>query len=200
LDLLEAGLLNDLPIIKNPVEEFKLISKDIKLSHKITAIDGSKITALEIQNILYKKAAEFYGNNNLPEINEGLLMWKEILIGLDYWQKKMSENSNLPIIPFLIKNVEWIGLAITANQLLKKKENQEQNFNIARYLQKLDLSYRNILDNTSLYNWMEEKINLRKITNPTEIKEAALTAPKNTRAWLASEIIKKFKDKIVSAH
>ncbi len=188
LDLLENGLLDDMPMIASPVGEFKKISKDVRLEHKITCINGTMLTALEIQNMLCKKARDFYGSSASPEILERLGYWQEIL-------NKLATN------PISLKNeVEWIGLFATAHQLFRKKQEKEPNCDMVKYFQKLELSYRNIIDPCGLYNKMEQSMKIKRVTTDAEIQKAALCASLHTRAWLASEIMKKFGNKIMLAH
>ncbi|MBI2591327.1 MAG: proteasome accessory factor PafA2 family protein [Candidatus Brennerbacteria bacterium] len=180
LDFAPANLVNFLPILKDPVKVLPVISRDLELREKFPCEDGVDRTALEIQKLCLIAMEEFYSRNvSVNWINECLVDFRQVL----------NELSVNPLN--LCDRIDWIAKKYFIDEYQKKK-NSELDFIKAK---RLDFHYHQIPN--GLYHSLLEPnsfFQMKRLFNDSQIEQAMINPPVDTRAYFRGFLVKNFPD------
>ena len=167
LAMIEDRFLNDNLFPENPVEAMNQVSRDLNFKDRILLENGKKLTGLEILRHYLLKAKEYLSNNSLG--NEQDMAVDQALEMLDQLERD-------PVLTF--GKLDWT----TAKAIVESRPDQaKKNLN----------GFRQIYPAGHYGLWVNRG-KIHRILTDEVIRRAKVNPPLNTRAYLRSEIIKKF--------
>jgi proteasome accessory factor A len=186
LAMIEDEFLPKVFAFRAPVQALRRISYDLSLRRPVELVDGSTITALEVQWELFDRArkyAEEFGLDCIggPDIgNEVVRRWEAVLTGLE------SDPSTLA------GQLDWVA----KHRLLDGyRERHGLEWNDAR-LAAMDLQYHDLRPQKSL----SARVGLERITTDQEVMAAVSEPPPGTRAYFRGKCLQRWSDNIVAAN
>ena len=180
LDLIERGKAPQLEIAQ-PIDANKSISRDQTYDWIIELKDGRKISAIDVQRIYLKSAADI--DNSGGEDRQWILReWENVLNDLD--RDVMVARDR----------VDWAAKKFLLNAL----EEEEKLAWSDPWLQSIDLEYHNVDLESGLYYELARQGSIRRLAKEEEIKTAIFTPPETTRAFFRGRSVARFNDQIAS--
>ena len=180
LDLIERGQAPQLEIAQ-PIDANKSISRDQTYDWIIELKDGRKISAIDVQRIYLKAAADI--DNGGGEDRQWILReWENVLNDLE--RDVMVARDR----------VDWAAKKFLLNAL----EEEEKLAWSDPWLQSIDLEYHNVDLERGLYYELARQGSMRRIVNEDEIKMSIFTPPETTRAFFRGRSVARFNDEITS--
>ena len=187
LDLIERGQAPQIEIAQ-PVDANKSISRDQTYDWIIELKDGRKISAIDVQRIYLRAAAQ---------IEAG---WNSAAASVDedrQWVLREWENAfnDLERDVTLTKDrVDWVAKKLLLAAL---QEEEKLSWNDP-WLQSIDLEYHNIDLESGLYYELVRQGGFRRLVSEDDIKSAIFTPPETTRAFFRGRSVARFNDEIAS--
>jgi proteasome accessory factor A len=169
-----------------PVQALRHVSYDMTLERPIELVDGSSMTALEVQWELYDRARKFAEEHGLECIGgedagrDVLTRWEAVLTGL--------ETDPVSLAP----QVDWIA----KHRLLDGyRERHGLGWDDAR-LAAMDLQYHDLRPDKSL----AARVGLERIATDAEATRAMTEPPPDTRAYFRGRCLQRWPESIVAAN
>lgn len=189
LDMIEHGTAPELEFASS-VATLRHISHDWQLQEKHLLVDGSFISALEVQ-WLYLNAAKTHAEANgssHPDTGDGhtgalLMKWEEILTGL----------GNDPMS--LADQLEWVA---KLNLLQQYRSRDAMEWNDPR-LGLIDLQWSDIRPEKGLYYKLLQHGRMQRVVSDESIAAAVEQPPRDTRAYFRGRCIQEFGSHVVGA-
>ncbi|MDD9370206.1 MAG: depupylase/deamidase Dop [Acidimicrobiales bacterium] len=169
-----------------PVSALRAVSYDMSLRKPIDLVDGTSITAVEMQWEYFdraKKYAEEHGLECLgaPEIGaEVLRRWEQVLAGLE--TDPMS----------LARQLDWVAKYRVIDGYRAKHDLRWDDDR----LRAMDLQYHDLRPERSL----AARVGLERLTTDAEVAEAVTEPPPDTRAWFRGKCLQRWASQIVAAN
>jgi proteasome accessory factor A len=185
LSMIEDGAFPQHLLIAHPVHAIKQISRDVTMSEQVMMADGSRMTALAIQNELcaavkaYVASSSYCGLTH-EEANDVLVNWEQTLQDLSAQPDALS------------KKIDWIAKL----QLVNGTKNRHSLTDSDSRLKAIDLMYHSLDPKTCLAT----KLNLLNLFDSENIADAAQQPPDTTRAFFRGRVVDKWFDHIVNAN
>jgi proteasome accessory factor A len=185
LSMIEDGAFPQHLLIAHPVHAIKQISRDVTMSEQVMMADGSRMTALAIQNELcaavkaYVASSSYCGLTH-EEANDVLVNWEQTLQDLSAQPDALS------------KKIDWIAKL----QLVNGTKNRHSLTDSDSRLKAIDLMYHSLNPKTCLAT----KLNLLNLFDSENIADAAQQPPDTTRAFFRGRVVDKWFDHIVNAN
>jgi len=180
LDLIERGKAPQLEIAQ-PIDANKSISRDQTFDWIIELKDGRKISAIDVQRI-YLRAAADIGNGGGEDRQWILREWENVLNDLE--RDVMVTRDR----------VDWAAKKLLLNALQEEEKLSWSD----PWLQSIDLEYHNVDLERGLYYELARQGSMRRIVNEDEIKMSIFTPPETTRAFFRGRSVARFNDEITS--
>jgi proteasome accessory factor A len=185
LDAYVAGYIGSVPTLADPVEAFHRQSRDLSLSITHLLDDGTKVTALAIQNT-YLAACQAYVAAECDKDSEPARV-------LALWARVLDDAAHHP--DRLVGRVDWAT-----------KHNLIQAF-MARHgldatdprVQLIDLQYHDLRHEHGLYYRLRTHGRIERVLTDEAITTAIDTPPANTRAFFRGETIRRFSAHVIAA-
>jgi proteasome accessory factor A len=169
-----------------PVQTLRRVSYDLTLRRPLELVDGSTVTALEVQWELFDRAKKFGEEHGLESIGseevgrEVLHRWEAVLTGLE------SDPSTLA------DQIDWIA----KHRLIDGyRDRHGLDWDDAR-LAAMDLQYHDLRPTKGLAS----RIGLERLTTDGEVELATVEPPAETRAYFRGKCLQKWGDTIVAAN
>ena len=187
LDLIERGQAPQIEIAQ-PVDANKSISRDQTYDWIIELKDGRKISAIDVQRIYLRAAAQTEAGSNSAAAS---------VVGDRQWVLREWENALNDLerdVTVTKDRIDWVAkkLLLTALQ-----EEEKLSWNDP-WLQSIDLEYHNIDLESGLYYELVRQGGFRRLVSEDEIKSAIFTPPETTRAFFRGRSVARFNDEIAS--
>jgi proteasome accessory factor A len=173
LDAIEAGVLREVPRLRQPLRALRAISADPELQTTVPLADGSQATALEIQRYYLNACRRFH--NSGPAANG------EAQQVLDLWEETLDALEEDPVR--LVGKLDWV-----TKKYLLASAGQGASIEAKR---KLDLRYHE-LSQEGYYLRLEAAGAAPTIVEPEEILQAMTFAPEGTPATVRGRLIRQF--------
>lgn len=185
LALIEDDALQREFVFASPVEAIREVSHDLTLRQPLELVDGSTVTALEVQWELYdqsRKYVDSYGFDNVGG---------EVAIEvLDRWESVLS---GLEVDPMTLANqLDWVA---KYRLLDGYRERHGLDWADARLLA-LDIQYHDMRPDRSL----AARLGLEQIVDDADAAKAISEPPSETRAYFRGKCLAHFADNIVAAN
>ncbi len=185
LALIEDGALSRDFVFAAPVAAIRSVSNDLTLTKPLELVDGSTITALEVQWELYdqsRKYVETYGTEAVGG--------EVALAVLDRWESVLSALETDPLT--LGKQIDWVAKYLLIERYRSRHSLAWQDIR----LRVLDIQYHDMRPHKSL----AVRLGLEQIIDGKEAEEAINNPPDNTRAYFRGNCIKHFASSVVAAN
>ncbi len=168
-----------------PVWALRRVSYDMTLRAPLELIDGTTVTALDVQWELFDRArkyAETYGLECVGEAvgAEILRRWESVLTGLETDPMALADQ------------LDWVA----KYRLIEGyRERHDLEWDDAR-LAAMDLQYHDLRPSKSLF----ARLGMERITNDEEVMAARTEPPTDTRAYFRGKCLQRWADDIVAAN
>jgi proteasome accessory factor PafA2 len=168
-----------------PVRALRQVSYDLSLSRPLELVDGTTVTALEVQWELLDRARKYAETHGLDNVggevgNDVLRRWEAVLTGLETDPMTLADQ------------LDWVAKYRLINGY---RERHDLTWDDAR-LAAMDLQYHDMRPEKSLF----ERCNLERITTDDEVERGTSEPPTDTRAYFRGTCLKRWPDDIVAAN
>ncbi|MEM4723748.1 MAG: proteasome accessory factor PafA2 family protein [Candidatus Hadarchaeum sp.] len=185
LAMMEAGFIRRSLALEDPVQSMREISRDLTLRRKLAMEDGTRMTALDIQEELLLQASRFvargFAEDLVPEAKAILEAWTETLVML---RNKRQQ---------LIGRVDWIT-KLWLMRLHRQRHGVEWSDPSMRAI---DLQYHNLDPEEGIYHSLVKGGLVVRVVTDREIERLVEEAPSDSRAYFRGLCLKKFPGRIV---
>ncbi len=177
--LIESGW-NGAPVLKNPVQAIKQISRDTSYRWLVEDENGQSISAIDVQ----RRYLEAIQKLELPGAS-----WI-----LEEWQSTLDTLQNDPFA--LHDRLDWVAKKMLLDEFVAAERLDWQRD--VQTLQSIELAYHDVDPETSLYYGLVESGAMQTLVSEEEIEAARSTPPANTRAALRGVLVRRFSNRIKS--
>jgi hypothetical protein len=178
LDLIECGQAPQLEIAQ-PIDANKSISRDQTFDWIIELKDGRKISAIDVQRIYLRAAAQL----EMSEDQQWVMReWENVLNDLE--RDPMTTRDR----------IDWAAKKFLLNAL----QDEEKLAWSDPWLQSIDLEYHNVDLDRGLYYELVRQGSMRRVVDEDNIKMAIFSPPETTRAFFRGRSVARFTDEIAS--
>jgi proteasome accessory factor A len=178
LDLIERGAVPDVEL-ENPVSAVKYLSRDPDLKATVRRKNGRAVSGLEIQEE-YCLAARRTLTGMDEESDWALREWEQTLHQL---RRERHE---------LVGKLDWV----TKQWLLETFVREERIGWDDPWLASLDLEYHNVSPDQGLYLGLEAEGKAWRMTTDTDVEQALIHGPTDTRGGLRGLCVRRFPEQI----
>jgi Pup amidohydrolase len=185
LSMIEDGWMRREFVFAAPVRALRQVSCDLTLDQPLELIDGSSMTALEIQWELLDTARKYGQEVGLDSVGavagaEVLARWEQALTGLESDPASMAGT------------IDWVA----KHRLIDGyRQRHDLDWGDSR-LAAMDLQYHDLRPDRSL----ARRVGLERITTDAEVETATTQPPEDTRAYFRGRCLQKWSDQIVAAN
>ena len=166
----------------DPVLANKEISRDQSRQWLVKLANGRQMSAVEIQALHLEAVRRRFAGSS-PEVDWLIKHWEETLAALAADPLTLADRLDWP-----------------AKLMLLETYRQEVGQADVAFLQSLDLEYHNLDPQQSLFGVLERDGLMRRVVSQEEITAAQTNAPRDTRARIRGEAIRRFGSEIASVN
>jgi proteasome accessory factor A len=189
LTMMEAGALNltEDVMLFDPVAAFKIISRDPNLEAEVRLEHGQReYTALQIQKV-FLEAARRYLDGDTTANAQWHQVWEDWAQVIEWLETKPEA---------LDERLDWrIKWRFLQTQIERKKVGWQHA--IAR---EMDIKYHQLDSETGFFYLLREAGLVENLLTEEEIREAMISPPASTRAYLRGRCAKEYPDHMLSAN
>lgn len=181
LRMLEAGVVLRDMSFENPIRAIREMSHDVTGRRPVKLNTGRELSALAMQWEYFEKAADFADRRGLTEDPDGIPART-----IELWGRalKAIEADDLRLID---REIDWVIKRRLLDRYMVKHDLTLDDPRIAQ----LDLAYHDISRDRGLFNVMEKRGVVDRLTTELEVFEAKVVPPATTRAKLRGDFIKR---------
>lgn len=185
LAAIEDGAAAAIPMLAHPVRAIRTISHDPSLRATVELIDGSMVTALDLQWKIFEVADEWFRRHGGEAVGEdvaehALAQWQSLLEGL---------GSNRELVA---DRVDWVA----KERLITAYAERHGLEPTAPRLRAIDLQYHDLRPGRCL----ADRLGLQRLTTDDEVAAAVQYPPESTRAYFRGRCLEKFADDVIAAN
>ena len=172
-------------IFNAPVWALRRVSYDLSLRAPLELVDGSTVTALEVQWELFDRARKYADSYGLECVGEAvgaevLARWESVLTALETDPMSLADQ------------LDWVA----KYRLIEGyRDRHDLEWDDAR-LAAMDLQYHDLRPEKSLF----ARLGMERITDDTEVMAARTEPPTDTRAYFRGKCLQRWADDIVAAN
>ena len=176
LEMVEAGVQFRDFTLDNPIRAIREISHDLTGRRTVRLAGGREASALDIQQEYLSKARDFVDRRGIatPVIEQALDLWERGL--------KAVESDDLGLVD---REIDWV---IKWKLIDRYRAKHGLPLGHARIAQ-LDLAYHDIRRGRGLFDLLQRKGMVERVTDDGEIELAKDSPPQTTRAKLRGDFI-----------
>jgi len=172
-------------VFNAPVWAIRQVSYDLSLRKPLELVDGTSITALEVQWELLDRARKYAESTGLEAVGQTvgeqvLTRWESVLTALETDPMSLADQ------------LDWVAKYRLINGY---RERHDLEWDDAR-LAAMDLQYHDIRPEKSLF----ARCDLERITNDGEIELGTYEPPVDTRAYFRGKCLQRWPEDIVAAN
>jgi proteasome accessory factor A len=182
LRMIESGIaMRDLTL-DNPIRAIREIAGDMTGRRKVQLANGRELSALEIQNEYYAKAADFIDREGIKDATTLRVM--------DLWERtlKAVESEDLSLIE---REIDWVIKYTLLERYRKARDLAWSDPRIAQ----LDLAYHDIRRDRGLFYLLENKGAVARVSTDLDVFAAKSVPPQTTRARLRGNFIQRAQER-----
>ncbi|MDE0606947.1 MAG: depupylase/deamidase Dop [Acidimicrobiaceae bacterium] len=185
LALIEDDALRREFVFAAPVAAIRRVSHDLTLSEPLELVDGTTVTALEIQWELLDQSRKYVEANGVENVGGAAA-----LDVLDRWESVLSGLETDPMS--LASQLDWVA----KYRLIEGyRERHGLDWRNTR-LRALDIQYHDMRPERSLAN----RAGLERIVDEADAARAMTEPPSDTRAFFRGKCLQLFSDSVVAAN
>lgn len=174
LELIESGW-EPLFRVRQPVDAIRRVSRDPTLRWLVELEDGRQMPAVDLQRIYLSDCRRLFTGRD-SDAEWTLRAWEQTLDALE--QDPFSQEGRL----------DWVA----KRRLLETYIEAENVWWEDETIRSLDLEYHNVDPERGLYLALEQAGQMERLTTDEEIDRAVREAPRDTRAWIRGEAVRRF--------
>jgi Pup amidohydrolase len=171
--------------LMRPVAAMHRISRDVGLAEPLDLVDGTRMTALEIQWEILSRARDYADRYGLDAV--GVKVGEQVL---DRWEFVLDGLETDP--SRLAPQLDWVA----KHRLFQAYRDRHGVVLDDPRLAAMDLQYHDIRPGSSLAH----RVGLERLTTDEEVVRAVDHPPSDTRAYFRGRCLERFADDIVSAN
>lgn len=165
--------------LHRPVCAFWAVSGDLTLRKKLRCKDGSRATALLMQQEFCEIAGKFVAEKNLGDPwSDVVKKWNDGLVGLDGDRTRRTNHA-------VSNNFDWV---MKEDVLLRYQRNRGTDWNDPK-CKNLDLAYHDINPERSIAEILRRRGDLVSLVSEDEVRHWVHAPPTDTRSFLLGAII-----------
>ena len=171
---------------RSPVQTMRQVSYDLTLARAHELVDGTTVTALDVQWELLDRARKWADERGLDAVGgdvvgrQVLATWEEVLTGLETDPASLADR------------LDWVA----KHRILDGyRERHGLEWGDQR-LAALALQYHDVRPERSL----SDRAGLRRITTDDEVARATTEPPPDTRAYFRGRCLQRWADQVVAAN
>ena len=186
LSMIEDDWLRRDLVPARPVQSLRRVSYDMTLAEPIELVDGTSMTALEMQWEYLDRARKYAEDRGLECIGgddvggDVLRRWEAVLTGLE------TDPSTLA------GQVDWVAKHRLIDGYRARHDLRWDDAKLAA----MDLQYHDLRPGKSL----AARVGLERITTDDEVEEAVHEPPADTRAYFRGKCLQRWPESIVAAN
>ena len=169
----------------HPVAAMRQVSYDVDLAKPIEMVDGSKMSALDVQWEIFSACRRYADTHGLESVGEEvgaevLALWEEVLTGLESDPMSMADR------------LDWVAK-------MRLLDGYRERHGLAwgdDRLRAMDLQYHDLRPERSL----ARRVGLRTLVDGDDVLRATAEPPPDTRAWFRGTCLERFPEQIVAAN
>jgi proteasome accessory factor A len=175
LEMIEEGVAFRDFTLDNPIRAIREISHDLTGRRGVRLAGGREASALDIQREYYARAADHVAQRGSDPLTDRVM---------ELWDRTLNavEQQNLGLID---REIDW---AIKHRLVERYRAKHRMDLSNARIAQ-LDLAYHDIRRGRGLFDLLQRKALVDRVTDDGEIEAAKDTPPATTRAKLRGDFI-----------
>jgi proteasome accessory factor A len=175
LEMVEEGVAFRDFTLDNPIRAIREISHDLTGRRGVRLAGGREASALDIQQEYYLRAAEHVARRGSDPLTDRVM---------ELWNRTLSavEQGDLTLID---RDIDW---AIKHRLVERYRAKHRMDLSNPRIAQ-LDLAYHDIRRGRGLFDLLQRKALVDRVTDDGEIEAAKDTPPATTRAKLRGDFI-----------
>ncbi|MEO7196402.1 MAG: Pup--protein ligase [Pseudonocardiaceae bacterium] len=175
LEMVEEGVAFRDFTLDNPIRAIREISHDLTGRRGVRLAGGREASALEIQREYYARAVDHVARRGSDPLTDRVL---------ELWDRTLGavEQQDLSLID---REIDW---AIKHRLLERYRAKHQMDLSNPRIAQ-LDLAYHDIRRGRGLFDLLQRKALVERVTDDGEIEAAKDTPPATTRAKLRGDFI-----------
>jgi proteasome accessory factor PafA2 len=190
LRVIEAGELGTDVRVEGPVTAMRAVSHDLGLGHILTLHNGTRLTALDLQEVYLERCRSF-ADTISAELSEAA--WLEAKDVFARWQDVID---TLRIDPFrLADQLDWVAKL----KLMRSYAERDRLSWDSPKLALIDLQYADVDPRRGLYHALVAKGRMQRLISDDEIERARTCPPEDTRAYFRGRVMEKFGADVVAA-
>jgi proteasome accessory factor A len=176
LEMIEAGVQFRDFTLDNPIRAIREISHDLTGRRTVRLAGGREASALDIQREYYERAVEHVAarGSEDPTTTRVLELWGRVL--------QAVESQKLSLID---REIDWA----IKNRLIERYRNRDGIDLANPRIAQLDLAYHDIRRGRGVFDLLQRKGLVDRVTDDGEIELAKDTPPQTTRAKLRGDFI-----------
>ncbi|MGZ4716814.1 MAG: depupylase/deamidase Dop [Acidimicrobiales bacterium] len=172
-------------IFNAPVWALRRVSYDMSLRAPLELVDGSTVTALQVQWELFDRARKYADSYGLECVGESvgaeiLKRWESVLTALETDPMSLADQ------------LDWVA----KYRLIEGyRDRHDLAWDDAR-LAAMDLQYHDLRPSKSLFS----RLGMQRLTDDAEVMAARTEPPTDTRAYFRGKCLQRWADDIVAAN
>ena len=182
LRMVEAGVVMRDLSLENPIRAIREISHDLTGLRRVRLANGREASALEIQSEYFLKARDFVDRREIAD--------PVVLRVLDLWERVL-EAVRTEKMELVDREIDWV---IKRSLLDRYQARHDLPLSSPRVAQ-IDLAYHDIRRGRGLYNLLERRGQVERVSTDLETFRAKSVPPQTTRARLRGEFIKRAQER-----
>ncbi len=182
LRMVEAGVVMRDLTLENPIRAIREISHDLTGQRRVRLANGKEASALEIQSEYFLKARDFVDRREIadPVVHRVLDLWERVL--------EAVRTEKLELVD---REIDWV---IKRSLIERYQSRHDLPLSSPRVAQ-IDLAYHDIRRGRGLYNLLERRGQVERVSTDLETFRAKSVPPQTTRARLRGEFIKRAQER-----
>lgn len=189
LRALEAGLLDEVPVLARPVTAMHTISHDPTCTATVADIDGRLWSAIAAQRVFLAACRSLIDRGPFGTPAQ----YEEAGRLVTAWQEVLDALATDPMA--LADRLEWVAKW----SLLQSYARRDSLDWSSPKLKLIDLQFCELDPDRGLFAALERKGRIRRLTAPAEVSEAVSVPPADTRAWLRGELMRRYGTAVAAA-
>jgi proteasome accessory factor A len=178
--MLEAGVVNPVLALDNPLETLRRWSRDPTLTARARLVNGRSRTAVEVQIGFLEAAKRFASDGGfdgiVPEAKRLLMLWEDTLVKLAARDFKT-----------LSRRLDWVAKYRMVTNVLDRHTKLTWQ---SPLLKQLDQLYANIDDTVGPFWALERDGHIDRVVSDAVVEQAGREPPADTRAWTRAHLLR----------
>jgi len=181
MEMLDAGWEFPKIVLEDPVRDIKTVSRDVGVKASLRLTNGRATSSIDIQRTYLQAAYEFYNTRDLPPGTKDVLVsWERILDKLEQDPTQLG------------RELDWVAKQQMIQSFMDRKVCGWKDPRIAL----LDLQYHDMRPDKGLYYTLERGKRIERLLQDSDIEQAMVEPPLNTRAYFRGTCLKQFAEKV----